>query len=222
MLEEFLTGREHSFDSATLDGQTIWSSISDYEPPPLEVLRNPWIQWTVVLPRDLGGPEYDAIRDVGPAALRALGHRARVQPHGVVRATRRLGGGLRGRRPPARRPDLGHDRLRLRLRLPPRLGRPGDQLHVSDRWSGSTPSARPTCAGRAAAGCGPCTALIELQRGAGSAGRRRALAAPGTARRQLVRGRGIRDRTPSRHRGRPRGARANPGVASGSSWWRTQ
>ncbi len=73
LLEEFLTGREHSFDSATIDGQTLWSSISDYEPAPLDVLRNPWIQWSVLLPRDVGGSEYDGIREVGPAALRALG-----------------------------------------------------------------------------------------------------------------------------------------------------
>ena len=73
LLEEFLTGREHSFDSATIDGQTIWSSISNYEPAPLEVLRHPWMQWTVVLPRDIDSGEYDAIRRVGPAALRALG-----------------------------------------------------------------------------------------------------------------------------------------------------
>ena len=73
LLEEFLTGREHSFDSATVDGRTLWSSISDYEPAPLDVLRNPWIQWSVLLPRDVGGAEYDGIREVGPAALRALG-----------------------------------------------------------------------------------------------------------------------------------------------------
>jgi hypothetical protein len=73
LLEEFLTGREHSFDSATIGGHTVWSSISDYEPAPLDVLRNPWIQWTVVFPRELDGPAYDAIRDVGPAALRSLG-----------------------------------------------------------------------------------------------------------------------------------------------------
>src|SRR3954465_13139289 len=51
LLEEFLTGEEHTFDSVTLGGATVWSSIADYRPPPLEVLRNPWIQWTVLLPR---------------------------------------------------------------------------------------------------------------------------------------------------------------------------
>ncbi len=73
LLEEFLVGEEHTFDSVTLRGTTVWSSIADYHPPPLEVLRNPWIQWQVLLPRDIGGPEYAGIHQVGPAALRALG-----------------------------------------------------------------------------------------------------------------------------------------------------
>jgi biotin carboxylase len=73
LLEEFLVGEEHTFDSVTLGGQTVWSSIADYHPPPLEVLRNPWIQWTVLLPRDTSGPEYAGIHEIGPSALRALG-----------------------------------------------------------------------------------------------------------------------------------------------------
>jgi hypothetical protein len=75
LLEEFLVGQEHSFDSVTMNGQTVWASIADYLPPPLEVLRNPWMQWVVMLPRDISGPEYDGIREAGPAALRALGVR---------------------------------------------------------------------------------------------------------------------------------------------------
>lgn len=73
LLEEFLTGPEHTFDSVTLDGQTVWSSIADYHPAPLDVLRTPWMQWTVVLPHDIDGPEYAEIKKVGPAALEALG-----------------------------------------------------------------------------------------------------------------------------------------------------
>jgi hypothetical protein len=73
LLEEFLVGEEHTFDSVTVGGRTVWSSIADYRPPPLEVLRNPWIQWTVLLPREIDGPEYAGIHTVGPAALRALG-----------------------------------------------------------------------------------------------------------------------------------------------------
>lgn len=75
LLEEFLTGREHSFDAATLHGQTLWASISDYVPPPLEVIRNPWMQWTVLLPQDISGPEYAEIHRVGPRAIEALGVR---------------------------------------------------------------------------------------------------------------------------------------------------
>ena len=73
LLEEFLVGEEHTFDSVTLGGRTVWSSIADYRPPPLEVLRNPWIQWTVLLPRKVDVPEYAGIHAVGPAALHALG-----------------------------------------------------------------------------------------------------------------------------------------------------
>jgi len=75
LLEEFLLGEEHTFDSVTVGGQTVWSSVSDYLPPPLEVLRHPWMQWTVLLPRDMDEPRYAGIGDVGPAALRALGVR---------------------------------------------------------------------------------------------------------------------------------------------------
>ena len=75
MIEEFLTGEEGSYDSVMVDGQIVWDSISNYLPTPLEVLRNPWMQWVVLLPRDIGGPEYVGIRQVAPVALRALGLR---------------------------------------------------------------------------------------------------------------------------------------------------
>jgi hypothetical protein len=73
LLEEFLVGEEHTFDSVTVGGQTVFSSIADYHPTPLEVLRQPWIQWTVLLPRELDDPRYNGIWDIGPAALQALG-----------------------------------------------------------------------------------------------------------------------------------------------------
>ncbi len=75
MMEEFLVGEEFSFDSVTVDGQVRWHSISHYLPTPLEVLRNSWMQWVVLLPRDISGPEYGGIREAGPRALRALGLR---------------------------------------------------------------------------------------------------------------------------------------------------
>ena len=72
-IEEFLTGDEGSYDSVMVDGQVVWDSVSNYLPTPLEVLRNPWMQWVVLLPRDIGAPEYAGIRGVAPQALKALG-----------------------------------------------------------------------------------------------------------------------------------------------------
>jgi hypothetical protein len=75
LVEEFLTGEEGSYDSVMADGQIVWDSISRYFPTPLEVLRNPWIQWVVLLPREIDGAEYAGIRELAPRALRALGLR---------------------------------------------------------------------------------------------------------------------------------------------------
>jgi len=72
-IEEFLTGDEGSYDSVMVDGQVVWDSVSNYLPTPLEVLRHPWMQWVVLLPRDISGPEYAGIRQVAPEALKALG-----------------------------------------------------------------------------------------------------------------------------------------------------
>lgn len=71
LCEEFLVGREHSFDCVFLDGDPVFWSVSRYYPTPLEVLEHPWIQWAVILPRTLDG--YDEIGRVGPAAIAALG-----------------------------------------------------------------------------------------------------------------------------------------------------
>ncbi len=73
LFEEFVRGTEFSFDSVMLDGELVWHSISRYMPAPLEVLENPWIQWVVMLPRDISGAEFDPIRDAGERGLHALG-----------------------------------------------------------------------------------------------------------------------------------------------------
>lgn len=73
LIEEFVQGVEHSFDSASIDGRMLWHSISRYAPSPLDVIQNDWIQWAVLLPRRIDGPEYATIREVAPAALEALG-----------------------------------------------------------------------------------------------------------------------------------------------------
>ncbi len=73
LVEEFIVGEEHSFDTVCQDGEVVWHSISRYHPAPLEVLANDWIQWCVLLPRTIDGPEYDAIRAAGAEALTVLG-----------------------------------------------------------------------------------------------------------------------------------------------------
>lgn len=73
LLEQFLTGREHSFDSVFSGGRPLWCSITRYFPTPLEVLENPWIQWAVLLPREVDSPAFDDIREVGYRAVAALG-----------------------------------------------------------------------------------------------------------------------------------------------------
>jgi biotin carboxylase len=75
LLEEFITGKEHSFDTVTLNGVHVFHSISRYDPAPLEVLRTPWIQWCVLLPRRIDGPEYEDILAAGRRALDVLGMR---------------------------------------------------------------------------------------------------------------------------------------------------
>ena len=75
LLEEFVQGREHSFDSVCVDGKLVWSSISHYFPGPLEVVREPWIQWCVIIPREVHAPQYKAIHAAAPRALQALGLR---------------------------------------------------------------------------------------------------------------------------------------------------
>jgi len=73
MLEEFVSGTEHSFDSIMVKGKPVWHSISRYMPAPLKVLENPWIQWCVFLPRDISGDEFAPIRKAGFKAVEVLG-----------------------------------------------------------------------------------------------------------------------------------------------------
>ena len=75
LLEEFITGQEFSFDSVSVDGRHVFHSITRYFPTPLEVMENPFLQWAVMLPRRIDGPEYEPIRDAGPRVLDVLGMR---------------------------------------------------------------------------------------------------------------------------------------------------
>jgi formate-dependent phosphoribosylglycinamide formyltransferase (GAR transformylase) len=71
--EEFLSGREYSFETICVRGRPVFHSIGRYFPGPLEVTRTPWIQWVCVLPRDISGPWFDDARRVGFDAVTKLG-----------------------------------------------------------------------------------------------------------------------------------------------------
>ncbi len=73
LAEELLTGREHSFETITINGKVRFESITDYTPTPLEVTETPWIQWVVVMPRDISGPAFKDARQLGTHAVAALG-----------------------------------------------------------------------------------------------------------------------------------------------------
>lgn len=72
-VEEFVTGQEHSFETATVAGRHLWHSLTRYFPTPLDVMRNPWIQWRMIVPREIDDAMYDDIREIGEKALDVLG-----------------------------------------------------------------------------------------------------------------------------------------------------
>ena len=71
--EEMLRGTEHSFETITIGGVPRVCSISNYLPGCLEVLENPWIQWACVLPREMDTPRCERAKEIGFAAVKALG-----------------------------------------------------------------------------------------------------------------------------------------------------
>ena len=190
LLEEFLVGEEHTFDSVQVGGTTVWASVSDYLPPPLDVLRNPWIQWTVLLPRELDDPRYAAIRDVGPAAVRALGVRDGLthmewfrRPDGTVAVSEV------GARPPGAQlssmlgyvHDVDFYRTWCELVLLDRFDPPERKYAVR---------AASTCAGRAGVSrCGPCTASRSCSAASGTWSSRPGCPRPASRRRRTTRGR---------------------------------
>lgn len=73
LCEEFVQGLERSFEVVTVGGAPVWHSLTLYDPQPIRVVENPWIQWTVCLPREVDDPAFDDVRRAGFAALEALG-----------------------------------------------------------------------------------------------------------------------------------------------------
>jgi biotin carboxylase len=73
LIEEFITGDEYSLETISIRGHAVWHSLTHYYPNPLDVVRNKWIQWCVVSPREVHDQKYDDIRAAGSKALKALG-----------------------------------------------------------------------------------------------------------------------------------------------------
>lgn len=73
LAEEFLRGREYSFETLTLGGEVRFVSATRYFPTPLEVMETPWIQWAVVMPRHIDTPEFDGVQKLGLDTIKALG-----------------------------------------------------------------------------------------------------------------------------------------------------
>lgn len=73
LLEEFITGDEHSLETVSIGGRAVWHSLTHYRPTPLEAVSQQWIQWCVLLPREVDDPRYDDIKLAAAAALQALG-----------------------------------------------------------------------------------------------------------------------------------------------------
>ena len=73
LLEEFIVGEEHSLETISIDGRAVWHSLTHYRPTPLDVVRNQWIQWCVLLPREVDDPQFDDIKKAAAGGLKALG-----------------------------------------------------------------------------------------------------------------------------------------------------
>ena len=73
LVEEFIVGDEYSLETISINGKSVWHSLTHYYPTPLEVVRNKWIQWCVVSPREVDDTRYDDIREAGSRALEVLG-----------------------------------------------------------------------------------------------------------------------------------------------------
>ncbi len=72
VIEEFVLGQEHSLETVSMNSSAVWHSCTYYLPAALDVMRNQWIQWRIILPREASS-SYDDIKQTGEKALQALG-----------------------------------------------------------------------------------------------------------------------------------------------------
>ena len=71
--EAFIRGDERTFESVLVGGEAAWMSQTLYLNRPLEILETPWMQWTVLFPREELDAAAQAFAPLHVAAVRALG-----------------------------------------------------------------------------------------------------------------------------------------------------
>ena len=71
--EEFVRGEEHTFEAVVIGGKVVWSSSTEYIPSPLQVLENPWMQYSLILPREMHPEHVRSFAPINQQALTALG-----------------------------------------------------------------------------------------------------------------------------------------------------
>ncbi|MBL8916957.1 MAG: ATP-grasp domain-containing protein [Archangium sp.] len=69
--EQFIRAREFTCETVSIHGKPVWRSGTRYFPTPLEVLETPWIQYCVLLPKEVEPPWTD-FAPINGAALDAL------------------------------------------------------------------------------------------------------------------------------------------------------
>lgn len=71
-VEQFVRGREHTCETVSIAGKTVFRSGTRYFPTPLEVLENAWMQYCVLLPAAADTEAWSRFHPVNEAALQAL------------------------------------------------------------------------------------------------------------------------------------------------------
>lgn len=69
--EQFIRAREFTCETVSIHGKAVWRSGTRYFPTPLEVLETPWMQYCVLLPREIEAP-WTEFAPINGAALDAL------------------------------------------------------------------------------------------------------------------------------------------------------
>ncbi|HYG79805.1 MAG TPA: hypothetical protein VD861_05425, partial [Pyrinomonadaceae bacterium] len=72
LAEDYLRGDELCIDTITIADEPRFYSVCCYRPSILEALEDPTIQWTCVMPRDIGHERFRHFIEQGLAAVRAL------------------------------------------------------------------------------------------------------------------------------------------------------